>query len=81
MTEKFSRLVEHRKKKKLPKPQNDVFDRKTSRKIEIPQVTTLFRAKFYAEQAGDVSFWRFVMLQKISIKNRFLALADYENET
>ena len=37
------------KKKKLPKPQNDVFDRKTSRKFEIPQVTTVFRAKFYAE--------------------------------
>ena len=69
------------KKKKLPKPQNDVFYRKTSRKFEIPQVTTLFRAKFYAEQAGANCFLRIVMLKKISLKNRFFALADCETET
>ena len=51
------------------------------RNFEIPQVTTLFRAKFYAEQAGAISFLRFVKLKKISMKNRFFALADYENET
>ncbi len=50
-------------------------------KYENQQVTTLFRAKIYAEQANATCFLRSVILKKISLKNRFFALADCETET